>query len=115
MRGKVMRNLVLPIAVLLLFLGFFSGCSESSYQDQGNEIPIGVRKQHDTRVFILCKDGQGKYYERSLHKSAQLICGGKTFKLEDFANICKGDCYIAFPGQEKELKKYLKKLKEREE
>ena len=109
-----MRNLGVTIIVLILFLAFLGGCADSSKQEQGNERLIGVRKQHDTRVFILCKDSQGKYYERSLHKSAQVICGWKTFKLEDFANICKGDCYIAFPGQEKELKRYLKKLKKRE-
>jgi hypothetical protein len=107
-----MRKSAISIVALVFLLGLLGGCTDSSKHDQGNEILIGVRKQHDTRVFILCKDSQGKYYEKSLHKSADVICGGKTFKMEDFANICKEDCYIAFPGQEKELEKYLKKIRQ---
>ncbi len=109
-----MKKLVVTIVVLVFFLGLSAGCGDSSKQGQEHEKLIGVRKQHDTRVFILCKDSRGEYSERSLHKSAQVICGGKTFKLEDFVNICKTDCYIAFPGREKELEDYLKKLKKSE-
>jgi hypothetical protein len=69
-----------------------------------------VRKQHDTRLYVLCKDGRGYYHEESFHISAQVMCGGKIFNLEDFAPICKEDCYIALPGQERELEKYLKKI-----
>jgi hypothetical protein len=113
--GREIRKLMVSIVVLVFFLGLPGGCADSSRHKQGNEKPIGIRKQHDTRVFILCKDSQGEYYEKSLHKSAQVICGGKTFKLKDYTSICKTDCYIAFPGQEKELEKYLKKLKNRKD
>jgi len=113
--GRKMRKLVVTIVALVFFLGLPGGCADSSKQKQGNEKPIGVRKQHDTRVFILCKDSRGEYYEKSLHKSAQVICGEKIFNLENFATICKEDCYIAFPGQEKELENYLIKLKNRED
>jgi hypothetical protein len=105
-----MKKLVVSIVAMVFFLGLPGGCTDSSKQEQGNEISIGVKKQHDTRVFILCKDCQGKYYEKSLHKSAEVTCGGKTYRLEDFAPICRDDCYIAFPGQERELEKYLKKI-----
>ncbi len=110
-----MGKLIVSIAMLLCLLGLPAGCADSSKQDQGKEILIGVRKQHDTRVSILCKDNQREYYEKSLHKSAEVTCGGKTFKMEDLANICKGDCYIAFPGQERELEKYLKKTGQQRE
>ena len=110
-----MRKLAVSIVVLVFFLGLPGGCADSSKPKQGNEKLIGVRKQHDTRVFILCKGSRGEYYENSFHKSAQVICGGKTFNLEDFTTICKPDCYIAFPGQEKELENYLKELKNRED
>ena len=79
--GRKMRKLVVTIVALVFFLGLPGGCADSSKQKQGNEKPIGVRKQHDTRVFILCKDSRGEYYEKSLHKSAQVICGEKIFNL----------------------------------
>jgi hypothetical protein len=113
--AREMRRLVVSVVVLVFFLGLPGGCVDSSKQEQKNEKTIGVRKQHDTRVFILCKDKQGQYFEKSFHKSEQVICGGKTFKLEDFVTICKTDCYIAFPGQEKELENYLKKSKNRKD
>ena len=104
-----MGKLVTGIILLVCFLGLPGGCTDSSKLEQGNEKAIGARKQHDTRLFILCKDSEGQYYEKSLHKSAQVVCAGKTFKMEDFAMICKSDCYVAFPGQEVELENYLKK------
>jgi len=98
--------------MLVFFLVLTAGCGDLSKQELGKEKLIKVRKQHDTRVFILCKDRRGKYYEKSLHISDQVNCGGKTLKLEDVVNICKADCYIAFPGQEKELENYIKNRKE---
>jgi hypothetical protein len=108
-----MKKLVVSIVVLFFFLGLPGGCTDSSKQEQGNERVIGVRKQHDTRVFILCEDSRGNFYEKSLHKSGHVICGRKTFNLKDFAKACKRNCYIAFPGQEKELEKYLKTCRKR--
>jgi hypothetical protein len=105
-----MKKLVVSIVVIVFFLGLPGGCTDSSRQEQGNEILIGVKKQHDTRLYVLCEDSRGVYHEKSLHKSAEVTCGGKTFKMEDYENICKEDCYIAFPGQERELEKYLKKI-----
>jgi hypothetical protein len=109
-RWVKMGKLIVCLAMLGFFMGFAAGCSEPVKQEQGTEQSIGLRKQHDTRFFILCKNGRGEYYEKSLHKSDQITCGEKTFQLEDFENICKTDCYIAFPGKEKELSKYLKKM-----
>jgi hypothetical protein len=84
-----MRKFIVNIAMLVFVLVLTAGCTDSSKQELGNEKSIGIRKQHDTRVFLLCKDSRGEYYEKSLHKSAQVTCGGKTFKIEEFATSCK--------------------------
>jgi hypothetical protein len=107
-----MRKLAVSIIVLVFFLGLAGGCGDSSKQEKYKL--IGARKQHATRIFILCKDSHGEYYVKSLHNSCRVICGKRTLNLEDFATHCKNDCYIAFPGQEKELQIYLKKMEHHE-
>ena len=82
------------------------GCFDSSVHE--DETPIGVKRQHDTRVLLICKDKQGKYHEESIHTSRSVTCGKTTFKLNDFAKMKQQDSYIAFQGQENELRKYLK-------
>jgi hypothetical protein len=109
-----MGKLIVSLVMLAFFMALAAGCPEPVKQEQGNEQSIGIKRQHDTRFFILCKNSRGEYYEKSLHRSDQITCEGKTFQLEDFATICKTDCYIAFPGKEKELNNYLKKLGKRE-
>jgi hypothetical protein len=71
-------------------------------------------KHHDTRVLVICKDSRGAFYKKSLHKSESVTCGDTTFKLEDFSRIGENDCYVAFPGQEKELELYLKLVQEQQ-
>jgi hypothetical protein len=107
-----MRKLAVSIIVLVFFLGLAGGCGDSSKQEKYKL--IGARKQHAARIFILCKDSHGEYYVKSLHRSCRIICGKRTFKLEDLASHCKKNCYIAFPGQEKELAIYLKKIEHQE-
>jgi hypothetical protein len=110
-----MRKLIVPMVALVFFLGLTGGCADSSNQKTGNEEPIGVRKQHDTRVIILYKDSLGRYNERSFHESAQLLCAGKIVKIKDYSTICKADRYIAFPGHEKELDRYLANYRNQED
>ncbi len=83
------------------------GCSSSAMPEK--EEPIGAIRQHDTRVILICRDKQGEYHEKSLHISESVTCGEKTFKMEELARKAQDDLYFAFPGQKKELKKYLKK------
>jgi hypothetical protein len=104
-----MKKIVVIMVVLVFYLNLFPGCVNSSKQEETNEIPVGAKKQHDTRVLLVCKDGKGQYLEKSLHISQSVTCGGSTFKLEDFAKLQMADQYVAFPGQENELKKYLTK------
>ncbi len=66
-------------------------------------------KQHDTRVVVVCRDSQGQYSTKSLHKSARVTCGDLTFRLEDYGKICE-DHYVALPGQEKEFEAFLRTL-----
>ena len=105
-----MKKIVVIMVALVFSLNLFPGCVDSLKQEEVNEIPVGARKQHDTRVVIVCKDGNGQYSEKSLHISQSVTCGGSTYKLEDFAKLQMADRYVAFPGQEKELKKYLTKI-----
>jgi hypothetical protein len=65
-------------------------------------------------VVVVCRDSQGQYSKRSLHKSERVTCGDLTFRLEDFAQICE-DHYVALPGQERELEEYLKTVAVAEE
>ena len=102
-----MKKIVVIMVVLVFYLNLFPGCVDSLKQEEINEIPVGVRKQHDTRVVMVCKDSNGQYLEKSLHISQSVTCGKSTFKLEDFTKLQTADRYVAFPGQEKELKKYL--------
>ena len=104
-----MKKLVVMMVALGFYLILFPGCVNSSKQEEPNEIPVGARKQHDTRVIIVCKDGNGQYSEKSLHISQSVTCGGSTFKLEDFTKLQTADRYVAFPGQENELNRYLTK------
>jgi hypothetical protein len=108
----VKKIFIIMVAVVFL-LELLPGCVNSSKQEQENETPVAVKKQHDTRVVIVCKKSNGQYLEKSLHISQSVTCGGSTFKLEDFAKTKAEDRYIAFPGQEKELNKYLKKVTKR--
>jgi len=108
--GKEVKQIVVIIIASVFSFNLFPGCVNSSKQDQSDEIPVGARKQHDTRVVVVCKNRNGQYIEKSLHVSQSVTCGGATFELKDFTNIKKEDQYIAFPGQENELMKYLKKL-----
>ena len=105
-----MKKIVVIMVVLVFYLNLFPGCVDSLKQEEINEIPVGARKQHDTRVVVVCKDGNGQYLEKSLHISQSVTCGSSIFKLEDFAKLQTADRYIAFPGQENELKKYLTKI-----
>jgi hypothetical protein len=93
-------------------LGVIVGCTDSAGPE--NETPIGLRNQHDTRVFLICKDIRGHFIEKSLHISESVRCGKKTFRLADFAAMGSTERYIAFPGQENELKKYLQEKGEEE-
>jgi hypothetical protein len=108
-----MRNSIVSMVVLIFFLLLPGGCTDSPKHEPGNETLIGIKKQHDTRVFILFKDSRGDYHEKSFHESAEVICGGTKFKMKDFKRICKTDCYIAFPGQEKEIERYLIKFQKK--
>ena len=105
-----MKKIVAIMVALVFYLNLFPGCVDSSKQEEINEIPVGARKQHDTRVVIVCRDSNGQYSEKSLHISQSVTCGGSTYKLEDFAKLQNADRYVAFPGQENELKKYLTKI-----
>ena len=102
-----MKKIVVIMVALVFSLNLFPGCVDSLKQEEINERPVGARKQHDTRVVIVCKDGNGQYLEKSLHISQSVTCGGSTYKLEDFVKLQKEKRYVAFPGQENELKKYL--------
>jgi hypothetical protein len=104
------KKIIVIIVALVFFLELLPGCVNSPNQEQQKETMVGVKKQHDTRVVIVCKQTNGQYLEKSLHISQSVTCGGSIFKLEDFVKIGKDDRYIAFPGQEKELKKYLIKV-----
>jgi hypothetical protein len=88
-----------------------AGCANSSKQEEEKEIPVGARKQHDTRVTIICINSKGRYLEKSLHKSEIVTCGEQKYKLDDFKELGTTGNYIAFPGHETELKNYLKKVK----
>ena len=107
-----MQKLVVLMVALVFSLNLFPGCVNSSKQEEKDEIPVGARKQHDTRVFVVCKNGNGQYLEKSLHISQSVNCGKSTFCLKDFVRLKKEDQYIAFPGQEKELKIYLTKFEQ---
>ena len=107
-----MKKKAAAFVAFFFLLGVIVGCSDSSGLE--NETPIGVRNQHDTRVFIICKDIRGHFIEKSLHISASVRCGKKTFRLADFAAVGSRERYIAFPGQEKELERYLKEKGEGE-
>jgi hypothetical protein len=106
-----MKKTVAILITLFFFWGLCSGCQNSPKQEQENETPIGVRKQHDTRVVIVCKTDQGQYTEKSLHYSESVTCGDSTYKLKDFARLNDTDRYIPFPGREQELENYLNKAK----
>ena len=107
-----MKKIVVIMVALVFYLNLFPGCVNSLEQEEINEIPVGARKQHDTRVVIVCKDSNGQYLEKSLHISQSVTCGGSTFKLEDFVKLQMANRYVAFPGQENELKKYLTKIEQ---
>jgi len=106
-----MKRIVVIFVALIFSLDLFSGCQNSSKSEQDIETPIGARKQHDTRVVIVCKTGSGQYTQKSLHYSASVTCGDSTYKLKDFASLNESDRYTAFPGHEQELEEYLKKVK----
>jgi hypothetical protein len=95
------------VAALVLFPEVLAGCGNSPTPPQEVEKPFAAMKQHDTRVVVVCRDSQGHYYKKSLHKSESVTCGDSTFRLEDFAKIGENQ-YVAFPGQEKELEAFLK-------
>jgi len=105
------KKRVMVVAALVLFPEVLAGCGNSPTPPQEVEKPFAAMKQHDTRVVVVCKDSQGQYHKKSLHKSERVTCGDLTFRLEDFAKICD-DRYVAFPGQERELEEYLKALNE---
>ncbi len=93
--------------VVLIGLVALTGCSSSPPPEK--EEPIGAIRQHDTRVILICRDKEGEYHEKSLHISESVTCGDKTFTMGDFARKGQDDLYVAFPGQKKELKRYLQK------
>jgi hypothetical protein len=97
------------LAAAIFLAGLIGACGESS---RPQEKVIGAIRQHDTRVIIVCQDSQGHYYEKSLHHSESVVCGKTTFRCEDLARMGEQDCYIAFPGQEGELQKYLQGKRE---
>ncbi len=105
-----MKNLVVVLAALVFFAEVLAGCGDSSTPPQDNEKPIAVIKQTDTRMLVVCKDSQGHYSEKSLNNSESITCGDVTYKMDDYAKVCKRDCYIALPGKEKELEEYLNKV-----
>jgi len=102
-----MKKIVVLAAALVCFTAVLAGCGDAPGQPPENEKPFAAIKQHDTRVLVVCRDSQGQYLKKSLHKSERITCGDLTFRLEDYAKICE-DHYVALPGQEKELERYLK-------
>ncbi len=106
-----MKKLVMVVAALCLFPEVLVGCGNSPAPPQEVDKPFAAMKQHDTRVVVVCRDSQGQYHKKSLHKSEMVTCGDLSFRLEDFAKICD-DHYVALPGQEKELEAYLKQADE---
>lgn len=101
-----MKKPVIRMVAVIFFFGLMAACGGSPLPE--NDRPIGAIRQHDTRIIIVCKDSQGHYYEKSLHQSELVTCGKATFRCEDLAKLGEKDRYIAFPGQEKELRNYLK-------
>ncbi len=101
-----MKIIVVVVAALFLLPGALAGCGNSPPPPE-IEKPFAAIKQHDTRVVVICRDSQGQYFKKSLHKSELVTCGDLTFRLEDFARICE-DHYVALPGQEKEFEEYLR-------
>ncbi len=101
-----MKMTAVLAAALILFPAVLAGCGDAAVPKPETEKPFAAIKQHDTRVVVVCKGSQGQYYTKSLHKSERVTCDNLTFRLEDFGKICE-DHYVAFPGQEKELEKYL--------
>jgi hypothetical protein len=106
-----MKKLFLMALVLIFLSTIGPGCVNSSQQADDKETPVGVRKQHDTRVTIICVNSQGRYLEKSLHKSEIVTCGKHKYKLNDFVELATTGNYIAFPGREPELIKYLQTAK----
>ncbi len=102
-----MKNLMLLVTALILFMAGLAGCGDSPAPPPEMETPVAAIKHHDTRVVVICKTGPGQYSKKSLHKSESVTCGAVTVRLEDFAKACE-DRYVAFPGREKELEEYLK-------
>ena len=109
-----MHKLLILMIALVFSLNLFPGCVNSSKQEEKDEIPVGARKQHDTRVFVICKNSNGQYLEKSLHISQSVTCGSSTFKLEDIVRLKTANQYIAFPGQENELRNYLTKIEQQQ-
>ncbi len=106
-----MKKIVVLAAALVGFTAVLAGCGEAPGQPSEEEKPFAAIKQHDTRVVVVCRDGQGQYSKKSLHKSERVTCGDLTFRLEDYAKICE-DHYVALPGHERDLEEYLTKVAE---
>jgi hypothetical protein len=106
-----MKNTLIVYLLIILLVMAGSGCGNVSTQEEGKETPVGAFKQHDTRVTLVCKDSQGQYVEKSLHKSEIVKCGEQEYRLDDFIELRTTGNYLAFPGHERELIDYLRTVK----
>jgi hypothetical protein len=69
------------IRTFFLAIIFAFGCGESIIKE---EIVIGIVKQHDTRINVVCEIGKGKYVERSIHRSQAAVCGNSIVVADDY-------------------------------
>lgn len=70
---------------------------------------VAVEKYHDTRVWVIYKDKDGKCRKESLFQSDTVNCFGSVVCAEEYLSGRKS--YGAVPGQENEYQKYLKQKK----
>lgn len=89
--------------IFFLAMFFAAGCAESAIKQ---EIVIGIVKQHDTRINVICEVGKGKYIEKSVHGSQSVVCGAVTINAEDY--LCGKKEYGPFPGHKNKFNDYLK-------
>lgn len=80
-----------------------ANCGEPAVRE---EIVIGILKQHDTRISVICEIGGGKYLEKSIHGSQSVICGSIAINADDYLSGKKK--YGPLPGQKAKYDEYLK-------
>lgn len=94
--------------VKLFFIAmiFAVGCGESIIKEEN---VIGIVKQHDTRVNVICEVGKGKYVERSIHRSQAAVCGKEIVVADDYLSGKKS--FGPVPGKEDKFNNYINKEK----